>query len=656
MKRSISYKSFCWSIGTTSFRTKDFNKVIEEQLALLHDFWELPENENQNWKSNLDLQARYYDFMRERRFVDGDAGNKPKDAREKTSGLADIGLIDEGRKLSEAGKALLALSLRNDFSSDNRLQIDKDSFIYLKQLLKASNPMEGGNVRPFLVLLYLLDTFDYLTPDEFTYLLPLCIGEKETEEIVSGIRKLRSGKISIDRIIINRLLGMQNYREALQYFLKSKATKGVICEIGLNRKSRRYDESYHDFYVALRNVFVKKDEKSIPKVYAATQKIKIGKLWRNYLFDTTSEAAIKKQPLAHVRNTVFQKVRTEKELKEEFFKVMHLFKAKATLSDYLDLNRRYARTTDIVLFEDDMVRLDILPKHFFKAIMKDLYREAYTASPVLYENCDMTDIANCLSVDDAIVFKGISRELGIAVSDTASARKVLADARYKRLQHIIDTKFTDSNLLYLLDCFERRNDAEIRAIVTDNADIPTIFEYVLGLLWYKVSEQHGKILDYMKLSLDADLLPKTHAAGGEADIVYEYEKTKCYPKHSLLIEATLADNTNQRRMEAEPVSRHLGNHLLRSGNKKSYCVFVSTNLNINVISDFRGKKTGFYYDTQDSSRYVEGMKIIPLETEELKKIITDGKTYKELYPFFEKAFLSNLPPKEWYDNEIKKKI
>lgn len=59
-------------------------------------------------------------------------------------------------------------------------------------------------------------------------------------------------------------------------------------------------------------------------------------------------------------------------------------------------------------------------------------------------------------------------------------------------------------------------------MVTDNADIPTIFEYVLGILWYKTSERHGKILDYMKLSLDADLLPKTHAAGGEADIVYEY--------------------------------------------------------------------------------------------------------------------------------------
>ena len=69
--------------------------------------------------------------MKTKGFVEGEAGNKPKDAREKTSGLVDIGLIDDGRKLSDVGKALLKISTENDFSSDNQFQIDKDSFIYL---------------------------------------------------------------------------------------------------------------------------------------------------------------------------------------------------------------------------------------------------------------------------------------------------------------------------------------------------------------------------------------------------------------------------------------------------------------------------------------------------------------------------------------------
>lgn len=652
MPNVIPYKSFCWSLGTTSFRTKNFNKTIEEQLSLLDKFWKLEENKSKSWSGNKDLQTRYYDFMQSKDFVEGNAGNKPKDAREKTSGLVDIGLIDDGRKLSNAGKALLKITLENDFSSDNQFQIAKDSYIYLKQLLKTYYNVDGHTVRPFMVLIHLLNKFDYLTLDEYTYLLPLCIGETETNEIIDGISKLRCRNISIDEIIVNRLMGMLNYKTALDYFIDNEVTEELICEIGLNRKSRQYDKPYFKLYQALHRVFVLNDIDNLISVYDATRDIKIGKWWRNYLFDTTSEKAISNHPVAHLKTTLFNEVEDENTFKIAFFKIMHLFKAKATLSDYLDLNRRYIKTTDVVLFEDDTIKFDIVPKHFFKSVAAKLYQDAFTSSELLYEDCDMPEISKCLIVNDDTIVAGINEELGINVSDMQSARAALEDTRYQRLQHLIDTKFTDDKMLSLLDCFETRNDDEIRSMVTDNADVPTIFEYVLGILWYKASERHGKILDYMKLSLDADLLPKTHAAGGEADIVYEYEATEYYPEHTLLLEATLADSTNQRRMEMEPVSRHLGMHLIRTGNMNSYCVFATNYLNINVISDFRSRKTTPFYDPQDYSKSVAGMKIIPLQTSELKKIVSNRKTYKELYPLFEEAFNSNLPPHEWYEKCI----
>lgn len=652
MPNVIPYKSFCWSLGTTSFRTKNFNKTIEEQLSLLDEFWKLEENKSKSWSGNKDLQTRYYDFMQSKDFVEGNAGNKPKDAREKTSGLVDIWLIDDGRKLSNAGKALLKITLENDFSSDNQFQIAKDSYIYLKQLLKTYYNVDGHTVRPFMVLIHLLNKFDYLTLDEYTYLLPLCIGETETNEIIDGISKLRCRNISIDEIIVNRLMGMLNYKTALDYFIDNEVTEELICEIGLNRKSRQYDKPYFKLYQALHRVFVLNDIDNLISVYDATRDIKIGKWWRNYLFDTTSEKAISNHPVAHLKTTLFNEVEDENTFKIAFFKIMHLFKAKATLSDYLDLNRRYIKTTDVVLFEDDTIKFDIVPKHFFKSVAAKLYQDAFTSSELLYEDCDMPEISECLIVNDDTIVAGINEELGINVSDMQSARAALEDTRYQRLQHLIDTKFTDDKMLSLLDCFETRNDDEIRSMVTDNADVPTIFEYVLGILWYKASERHGKILDYMKLSLDADLLPKTHAAGGEADIVYEYEATEYYPEHTLLLEATLADSTNQRRMEMEPVSRHLGMHLIRTGNMNSYCVFATNYLNINVISDFRSRKTTPFYDPQDYSKSVAGMKIIPLQTSELKKIVSNRKTYKELYPLFEEAFNSNLPPHEWYEKCI----
>lgn len=59
---NIPYKSFCWGLGTTSFRTKNFNKTIEDQLSLLDEFWNTDDNSNYNWNGNNVLQTKYYDL------------------------------------------------------------------------------------------------------------------------------------------------------------------------------------------------------------------------------------------------------------------------------------------------------------------------------------------------------------------------------------------------------------------------------------------------------------------------------------------------------------------------------------------------------------------------------------------------------------------
>lgn len=654
---SLAYKSFCWGIGTTSFRTKDFNRTIEEQLSLLNEFWSIEENSTSEWANNNDIQTKYYEFMQEKEFVEGNANNKPKDAREKTSGLVDIGLIDNNRRLTKAGMALLSISKSGKFSSDNHFEIPKDSFVYLKQLLKTFNKVGENTVRPFIVMLYVLSKIGEISLTDFTYLLPLCISKETTDEIIKRIDEIKKSITTVDNVIISRLLSMDNYKEALNLFLVTEMVdEDLICQIGMNRKSRGYDKHYYPLYNALYKAYMKKDKSAFVEVYDAARTVNIGKQWIKYLFDTTSRVALVKNAEPHIKPTIFDGVATEDEFRTAFFKIMHLFKAKATMHDYLDLNRRYIKTTDIVLFEDGVVKLDVVPKHFFNSVIDDLYKQAYTSSVVLYEDCALEEISECLVINDEIVIKCINAELGVDTATIDNAREALEFNRYNRFKKLINSKFSDKQLIDLLSRFETRDDTEIRKMVTDNADIPTIFEYVLGILWYKISDYQGKILDYMKLSLDADLLPKTHAAGGEADIVYEYDKTADYPEHALLLEATLTDSSNQRRMEMEPVSRHLGQHLIRTGNGKSYCVFATGKLNINVIADFRSRKNIPYYDPQDYSQNVSGMKIIPLQISELKAILKGGKHYKDLYLLFETAFNSELPPHEWYEACIAKKV
>ena len=387
---------------------------------------------------------------------------------------------------------------------------------------------------------------------------------------------------------------MQNYREALEWFL-SLSSVGVddILEIGMNRKSSQYDIPYYEVYLALKNVFLdnNKDENSLLSLFMAIKKLKLKTWWNNFIFvNNTSEKKIKRELEGVLVANIFSAVTDEIEFRVVFFKTMHLFKAKSTLKDYFDLNRRYFGLSDILLFRDSKVELDIIPKHFFNSIIHELYSEAYLPSNVLESDCKLHEISPALKLDDNTIINSINSEFGLNISNLVEAMDEYDKQRYIRFNKLIDEKFSDRKLIELLEQFENRDDSNIREYITNNADIPTIFEYVLGIVWYKISERKGKILDYMKLSLDADFFPKSHAAGGEADIVYVYNETIHYPKHTLLLEATLTDKTNQRRMELEPVSRHLGQHLLKTDNNNSYCIFVTTHLDINVISDFRSRK------------------------------------------------------------------
>lgn len=664
---TLSYSSFFWSLGTTSFRTKEFNYSIEKQLACLDDFWKIPENSNQGWekkymapgqKDIYDIKNRYYDFMRERGLTVGDDSIKYKAAREKTSGLVDLGLINENHRLTEVGHRILEISQSEDYSSDNPLLISKDSYVYLKQLLKTFIKTDGVYVRPFVVVLYLLSKLDYLTYEEFTFLAPLCTSAEITEQMIKDISAIRRGEKSKEQIIVQVMMTKENYQKAYQVLMENEANEYIITQIGLNRKSRNYDKPYYPLYLLLKENYLNKDYSKAHLLYKQTTAVSnVGRYWRRYLFDTVSLVAIKKAPRKHLLPSVFDNVTNEEELKTAFFQMMHLIKNLATLQDYFDLNRRYLNIANVMIFGDEQVKLDLVPKQFFASAIEELYLSAYTPSAELEHDCKMENICPALKFDKEDVVARLNEELGIELDNIDEAYSEVEKRRYDRFKTMVDTRFTDNDLLQLLDDFNSRNDDEISKKVTDNADTPTIFEYVLGIIWYKVSGYKGRILDYMKLSLDANLLPITHAAGGEADIVYEYAETKDYPAHTLLLEATLAESTNQRRMEMEPVSRHLGNHILRTNNKSSYCLFATNYLDMNVISDFRGRKNMFFYDTRDASRYVHGMKIIPLQTSDLRSILMTKRTYSELYPKYEKAYQKDagMMPLYWYETCVKEK-
>ena len=224
MLEDIKFQSYCWSLGTTSFRVKDLNFKIERQLQILKELWN--ENQNVRWNGNNSIQEEYYNKMLQKNFITGEANNKPKDARQKTSGLVQIGVIDDNRHITEIGEKIIDIVEQEDFKSDNIFNINKDSYLYLKQLLKLQITDNGINVKPFAVLLYFLSELGYLTKDEFTYILPLCTNREYIDIMLENIKKYRNNQKTIEDIIQNKMENMSNYKAAID-FIKGNGVNSI---------------------------------------------------------------------------------------------------------------------------------------------------------------------------------------------------------------------------------------------------------------------------------------------------------------------------------------------------------------------------------------------------------------------------------------------
>lgn len=655
---NIPYQSFCWVVGTTSFRTAQLNLKIEQQLLLLN---ELQQNQT-DWQWDKEQQTDYYTLMHTSGFLTGNAKIKDKDAREKTSGLVDIGLVNPDRTLTAVGQKLLKISQNQQFAPDNPLNLPADSFIYFKQLLKTTLRDEAWEwtVRPYLVLAYLLNEFAYLTKQEFTYFLPLCTCSHSLAQIIYFIKQNRNqpNAVSIENVIYEVLLWQRNYFEARKLFcnLNNQVDEELICVIGMNRKSRNYDKPYFALYQQIIQIFLN-NQSDVLALYESAREVKQNTNWVKLLFRTNNKRQIQTLGREALNpDNPFSGCLNERQIREQFFKYLHVFKAMATLEDYQDLNKRYFALSDTLIFADEQVRFDILPKYYFADCFEhfDLSTELFQAFETkwfklgddlpLYGECGVSPF---LRFHEERIFAQINADFGENIQSIEQVNQFVHHERQTRFHELLNHQFGSDTLLKLLDDFKSRNDKEIAQCVTDDAEIPTIFEYVLGIIWYEISGRQGDILDYMKLSLDANLLPKSHAAGGDADIVYPYPSSPNYPAHTMLLEATLATSSNQRRMEMEPVSRHLGEQRLKSGCADDYCVFISTYLHPNVVADFRVRRLPESYYYGNDGRAIQGMKILPLSTDDLKNILANKIHYSDLYKIFARHYAQAIEPKLW---------
>ena len=657
----MAFQSYCWNLGTTSFRVQNLNYKIERQLQMLNELWS--DRSNITWDGIT--QEKYYNIMHKEGFVTGDAQRKDKNARQKTSGLVEIGVIDKERKITEIGYKIIEIIKNNDFESNNIFNIHKDSFIYLKQLLKMQKIDTNMEVKPFIVLIYLLSNLEYLNRDEFTYLLPLCLKNCEAKDMLITIKMLREKEITIEDIIKNRMNSMKNYQEALEFMNNNDIdTLEKFAKVDMNRKSKEYSKDLFEFYKYLLEVSQRElNEDDLNKIIEfikiqSNKNSKVAKYWKDY-FGYSTKAIFTDEWKEYIKTTRIFNAKDKIEFNTEFFRIMHTAKWKATLEDYADLNRRYFSLTDIILFKDNRVELDILPRYYFLNIAEELLNTKFLNTKEYKEYIEkdikFEEIYDCLDININDIITQIRVDYPESKISLDNVKDFIQDEREKRFEELIEKRFKKENLIELFRNIENDNRKEVEEYLDCEATIPTILEYVLAIAWYRISNKQGNILDFMKLSLDANLLPKNHAGGGTADIIYHYYRNEIYDEHDLLLEATLTDSTSQRKAEMEPVSRHLIRNKQEYDNETSYAVFVANILNEEVLSDFRGRRNHWYKGKNDEAK--QGLKIIPLSINDIIKILEKNLNYKQLYELFVNAYNdTKTNDLEWYDILIKEPI
>ena len=513
--------------GNTSLRVKNLLYNFESQLLLFEQLFSNAD-ESEIWANDSELQLRYLELLEQHNLLE--SKNKTthlgtKDARVKSAPLDDYNLVKrKDKQITPQGYELLNLIKNQSYKTNNEfLQIDLISLFFLKATLNFSKS-------PFLLQKYLevFKEFGGNLSLEVFMLLPL----KNTADFITQIKN--------KALLVNVLQYNENDSQ-LDEFLNDLRTNSLKTAYF---KTAKGEKTALNIIKVLQEILLpfreSKNTEILKKLLNSNEYMEFKRLYLRYLTKQNKETD-------KIRDIEKFCEGDLEEFGKRFFNFIFETRMRANLQDYLDLNRRYLNLTGIFEFDGDKVSLNAI----FALILKhSKYNEILEK---IAQNESSSELLSEYFEDKE--FKEHFKALGIINSQELKNYKQNLDK--ERLKNLLETQFKKEKIIKILELFnDRKNDAKIFNKVTTEASIPTIFEYIIAIAWYYIDSHNIERILKAGLSLDSNLLPKSHAVGGNADFIYSYDN------HYLMIEVTLTQSTNQRRAEMESVSRHLGNLLL----------------------------------------------------------------------------------------------
>lgn len=344
-----------------------------------------------------------------------------------------------------------------------------------------------------------------------------------------------------------------------------------------------------------------------------------------------------------------------------------------SLRDYADVNMRYLKLSG--LFAEEGVSQLSFAKHKMTVIRQILnkpyipvsdgdYQEVLAKGASLPTDNEneaihaILNLYNLLIDNDEDVQPLPVLEL-LDVRDLSQLRISLEN----QWIHVLEKRYAEDqknhweDILNYMKALQQSNAARKNNSLIPSGEGPAYLEWSIWRAFLAINSLKNLPWEARKFKVDRSFKPVRHAAGGDADMIFEFDD------YVFVVEVTLSASSRQEAMEGEPVRRHVANYVdhYAAQGKMVYGLFIANSIDTNTAETFR---IGIWYRQDDSSL---SLRIVPITLEDFTAIFealfksgkfNDGPTYlRDLLVHL--LQFSNEPAPSWkriMRTEIQRKI
>ena len=578
-------------------------------------------------------------------------------ARHYTSNLVRFGLASENRVITQAGQSFINNKIERDLI-ETFLPLNDMNIILLRQLMKLrifTKKINGKRnyYSPFFVSLYLLLKNDVFDRDDFTSIVqgldPYVESNLIKDDLLNGNYK----------DLINRIVSI-DIQTPIEFLLPTPVSQELFNSKIKNRKSGEAQACYYDFYVALYQYVNSPNPSTYETLKSSylSNKDKIRKAFclgkslfdfgTNGVYDFgTFQINNDDNPFLNAGN-----------VNPVFYEYYEKSKYIDQISEFSDTTIRVLGATGLFKFKPAVA---ISNKKLFSIIFNKVnfgdlfFGEVSEEEYQLYEQGDSFEFGSNTSVSEILnysdddlndVIKDLSAEYG--TDDEELIKNKIETKVSDDFKTYIEEKYPVEKVVELLDLFsDRENDSIIKNYVNPSATVPTIYEYIVGIAWFYISNKDFDLYNSLNMTLNADFEPEMHAGGGVGDIVINY------PDKSILLEVTLMNKAAQKRGEWEPVLRHSLNNKADHMDIDSFTFFIADELDYNTINIWRAVAAAPLRSTGNDTD-INGVIIMPFTNTNIINFINNSISSTKIIDAVKESFgkVPRITESNWFDEII----